>query len=75
MSQNPNTTVPANVPVLILMPGFHKHKWRRAVLTEQNGRRGLRWRVYDDAGRSWVYSRDFQPLDWMPIVPENGGVQ
>jgi hypothetical protein len=72
MPANPNTSVPANVPVLILMPGV-KRVWMRAVLGEQKGRLGLRWRIFDKANRSWVCAREFQPLEWMPIIAENGG--
>jgi hypothetical protein len=74
MPANPNTSAPANTLVLILMPGV-KRVWMRAVLGEQKGRRGLRWRIFDKANRSKVCAKEFQPLDWMPLLPEQSGVQ
>lgn len=74
MSDNLKPSAPINTPVLILMPG-RKKIWMRAILGEQKGRRGMRWRIFDKAERSWVCARDFQPVEWMPIVPEQGGVQ
>jgi hypothetical protein len=74
MPPNPSTAAPANVPVLILMPGA-RSAWKRAILSEHKGRLGLRWRIFDDGGRSWVCGREFRPLEWMSILPERGGVQ
>jgi hypothetical protein len=73
MSENPNTTAPTNTPVLILMPG-RKGGWHRAILCEQRGRVGLRWKIYC-SGKPLTAGRDFQPVEWLPIVPENGDVQ
>jgi hypothetical protein len=73
MPANPNSSAPANVPVLILMPG-KKGRWHKAILCETKGRVGLRWKILF-SGKQLVAGREFQPKEWMPLLPENGGVQ